>query len=48
MPLTDFLATTDALRVEVSGGDQDNIYFVEKSTLDWDEFAGHTLLPGAP
>ena len=40
MLVTDFLPTTDSLRVEVSGWDQDEIYFVEKSTLDWDEFAG--------
>ena len=53
MLVTDFLPTTDSLRVEVSGWDQDEIYFVEKSTLDWDEFAGkhislkHMLPEGA-
>jgi hypothetical protein len=31
--------------VEVSGWDQDNIYFVEKSTLDWDEFADKHIAP---
>lgn len=40
MQVMDFLSATDSFRVEVSGWDQDEIYFVEKSTLDWDEFAG--------
>lgn len=53
MQVTDFLPVTDSLRVEVSGWDQDEIYFVEKSHLDWDEFAGkhislkHMLPEGA-
>jgi hypothetical protein len=53
MQVTDFLPTTDSFRVEVSGWDQDEIYFVEKSNLDWDDFAGkhislkHMLPEGA-
>ena len=43
MPVTDLLPTTDSLRVEVSGWDQDEIYFVEKSDLHWDELAGRHI-----
>ena len=43
----------DQFRVEVSGWDQEEIFFVEKSQLGWDEFAGkhvslrHMLPDGA-
>ena len=53
MQITENLPTTDSLRVEVSGRDQDEIYVIEKSNLDWDEFAGkhislkHMLPEGA-
>ena len=53
MQILEGLPTTDSFRVEVSGWDQDEIYFVEKSNLDWDEFAGkhislkHMLPEGA-
>jgi len=53
MLVTEIPANTDSFRVEVSGWDQDEIYFVEKSNLDWDEFAGkhvslkHMLPEGA-
>jgi hypothetical protein len=31
---------TDHFRVEVSGWDENEMFFVEKSDLAWDEFAG--------
>jgi len=40
-------------RIEVSGWDEDEIFFVEKSELSWDDFAGkhislkHMLAEGA-
>lgn len=47
------LSGTDRYRVEVSGWDENEIFFVEKSLLAWDEFAGqhvsleHMLPDGA-
>ena len=47
------LAGTQGFRVEVSGWDENRIFFVEKSDLDWDNFAGkhislqHMLPEGA-
>lgn len=49
----DALPQADCYRVEVSGWDEDEIFFVEKSFLSWDEFAGrhislqHMLADGA-
>ena len=34
------LSSTDYYRVEVSGWDENEMFFVEKSELAWDEFAG--------
>jgi hypothetical protein len=31
---------TDSYRVEVSGWDENEIFFVEESDLDWDKFVG--------
>jgi hypothetical protein len=51
--VTESLPGTDHYRVEVSGWDEDEIFFVEKSHLDWDDFAGkhislrHMLPEGA-
>lgn len=53
MIASDALLQTDSYRVEVSGWDEDEIFFVEKSSLSWDEFAGkhislqHMLADGA-
>ena len=47
------LLRTDGFRVEVSGWDENKIFFVEKSDLAWDDFAGkhvslqHMLPDGA-
>ncbi len=36
---------TESYRVEVSGWDEDNIFFVEKANLAWDDKAGkHVVL----
>jgi hypothetical protein len=40
----------DQFRVEVSGWDEEEMFFVEKSQIGWDEFAGkhvtlHHMLP---
>ena len=40
MLATESLPVTDHYRVEVSGWDEDEVFFVEKSHLDWDDFAG--------
>jgi len=51
--LTEAITTVDHFRVEVSGWDEEEIFFVEKSQLAWDEFAGkhislrHMLPEGA-
>ena len=34
------LLGADTFRVEVSGWDENEIFFVEKSDLEWDNFAG--------
>jgi hypothetical protein len=38
--LTDTLPIASNYRVEVSGWDEDEIFFVEKSELSWDDLAG--------
>jgi hypothetical protein len=38
--LTETLPIASNYRVEVSGWDEDEIFFVEKSELSWDDFAG--------
>jgi hypothetical protein len=38
--LTETGAEVDQFRVEVSGWDQEEIFFVEKSHLAWDEIVG--------
>jgi hypothetical protein len=51
--LSETLPVVSASRVEVSGWDEDEIFFVEKSELSWDDFAGkhislkHMLAEGA-
>jgi hypothetical protein len=51
--LTEAITGVDQFRVEVSGWDQEQVFFVEKSHLAWDEFAGkhislrHMLADGA-
>ena len=45
MQILEDLPTTDGFRAEVSGWDQDEVYFAEKSNLDWDEFAGKPISP---
>jgi hypothetical protein len=51
--LSETLSVVSACRVEVSGWDEDEIFFVEKSELSWDDFAGkhislkHMLAEGA-
>ena len=40
MLVAETLLTTDCYRVEVSGWDEAQIFFVEKSDLAWDDFAG--------
>lgn len=51
--LTETITGVDHYRVEVSGWDEEEIFFVEKSHLAWDEFAGkhvslrHMLPDGA-
>lgn len=53
MQVTEAILGADRFRVEVSGWDEEEIFFVEKSHLDWDEFAGkhitlrHMLPEGA-
>jgi hypothetical protein len=49
---TEILPLTERYRVEVSGWDESEVFFVEHSELAWDEFAGkhvsldHMLLDG--
>jgi hypothetical protein len=38
--LTEAPAGADSFRVEVSGWDEEEMFFVEKSQIAWDEFAG--------
>ena len=38
--LSETLPILGSCRVEVSGWDEDEIFFVEKSELSWDNFAG--------
>ena len=51
--LSETLPIIGTCRVEVSGWDEDEIFFVEKSELSWDDFAGkhialkHMLADGA-
>jgi hypothetical protein len=51
--LSETLPIASACRIEVSGWDEDEIFFVEKSELSWDDFAGkhislkHMLAEGA-
>ena len=51
--LSETLPIASASRVEVSGWDEDENFFVEKSELSWDDFAGqhislkHMLSEGA-
>ncbi len=51
--LSETLPIIGSCRVEVSGWDEDEIFFVEKSELSWDDFAGkhvslkHMLAEGA-
>jgi len=40
MPTSEMLTLTQTGLVEVSGWDEDQIFFVERSELGWDEFAG--------
>ncbi len=40
MILPEALTQCDSYRVEVSGWDENEAFFVEKSDLGWDEFAG--------
>jgi hypothetical protein len=53
MLVAETLLGTDCCRVEVSGWDEAQIFFVEKSDLAWDDFAGkhislrHMLPDGA-
>jgi hypothetical protein len=53
MLVAENLPGTNHFRVEVSGWDEDEIFFVEMSHLDWDDFAGkhislrHMLPEGA-
>jgi hypothetical protein len=50
---TEVITGVDSFRVEVSGWDEEEIFFVEKSQIAWDEFAGkhislrHMLPEGA-
>jgi hypothetical protein len=50
---SEVITEIDRYRVEVSGWDEEEIFFVEKSQLAWDEFAGkhvslrHMLPDGA-
>ena len=51
--IAETLPIASACRVEVSGWDEDENFFVEKSELSWDDFAGkhislkHMLAEGA-
>jgi hypothetical protein len=51
--LSEALPIASSCRVEVSGWDEDEIFFVEKSELSWDDLAGkrislkHMLAEGA-
>ena len=53
MVTSELLAAKQSGLVEVSGWDEDEIFFVERSELGWDEFAGkhvtltHMLAEGA-
>lgn len=40
MSVAESLLATDSFWVEVSGWDESQVFFVEKSGLDWDNFAG--------
>jgi hypothetical protein len=40
MTVPETLAQTESYRVEVSGWDENHAFFVEKSDLAWDDFAG--------
>ncbi|HUL32889.1 MAG TPA: hypothetical protein VL128_03320 [Candidatus Eisenbacteria bacterium] len=40
MESTELLSLKQTGLVEVSGWDEDQIFFVERSAVDWDEFAG--------
>jgi len=50
MSVSDALTLSECYRVEVSGWDENQSFFVEKSDLAWDDFAGkhislHRMLP---
>ena len=53
MSVTETFLGIDCFRVEVSGWDEDEIFFVERSDLAWDDFVGkhisltHMLPDGA-
>lgn len=40
MLAAELLLGADSFRVEVSGWDENDVFFVEKSDLAWDDFAG--------
>jgi hypothetical protein len=40
MATSDLLPLKQSGLVEISGWDEDEIFFVERSEVDWDEFAG--------
>ncbi|MGB7436927.1 MAG: hypothetical protein WBR26_03865 [Candidatus Acidiferrum sp.] len=40
MTMSEALAQSECYRVEVSGWDENQSFFVEKSDLAWDDFAG--------
>jgi hypothetical protein len=41
--IPEVLAPTETYRVEVSGWDENQSFFVEISDLAWDDFAGHHI-----
>lgn len=43
MLVAETLVNTDSLRVEISGWDENQIFFVEKSDLGWDNFSGRHI-----
>jgi hypothetical protein len=40
---TEIIAGIEHFRIEVSGWDEEEVFFVEKSHLAWDEFAGNHI-----
>ncbi|HXX16479.1 MAG TPA: hypothetical protein VEJ47_16385 [Candidatus Eremiobacteraceae bacterium] len=43
MTVSETLAPSECCRVEVSGWDENQSFFVEKSDLAWDDFAGQHI-----